>query len=289
MSARTAPPGLDGAPAGYRRSVHAEGIPAAPGWLTDVLRQRGTTRETAHRPWPLPAGRWLMGQTWHDLLFAHWRVEPDRLRAVVPAQIPLDVHDGSCWVGVTPFEISGLRPAFLPPAPRLSRFAEINVRTYATLGGRPGIWFLSLDAARRSAVLAARRGYRLPYFHADIAVRRAGAEVLYRARRASSDSPEVRFEAAYRPAGPPAPPAPGSLDAFLTERYCLYALDRRRRVLRADIHHPPWPLRPARAEIAANTMTRPHGLALEGDPLLHLASRQDVLIWPPRRVQGSRP
>lgn len=257
--------------------------------LSDARRQRAALRETAHRPWPLPHERWLMGQTWSDLLFAHWRVDPEALRAVVPREIPLDVRDGSCWVGVTPFEISGLRLAFTLPVPRLSRLGEINVRTYTTIGGKPGIWFLSLDAQRVSAVLAARRAYRLPYFHATFDIHRSSGRVDYRARRASRDSAEVRFDASYGAAGPLHRAQPGSLEAFLTERYCLYALDAQRRVHRADIHHPPWPICPARAEIRENTMAQPYGLDLAGDPLLHLAPRQDVVIWPLRRVQGSAP
>jgi uncharacterized protein YqjF (DUF2071 family) len=257
--------------------------------VTDVVRQCGTTRHLDHRPWPLPRGYWRMGQTWHDLLFAHWRVEPERLRAVVPAEIPLDVRDGWCWVGVTPFEITGLRAPLLPPLPWISRFAEINVRTYTTIGGKPGIWFLSLDAARLSAVLAARRTYRLPYFHARIRIHREDGRIGYRARRASRDSPEVRFEASYGPDGPPGPAAPGSLEAFLVERYCLYALDGERRVHRADIHHAPWSICAAQAEIRRNTMARPYGFALDEEPLLHLAPRNDVLIWPLRPVKGSAP
>src|SRR5919112_1937687 len=113
---------------GYRGRVHPSGLRGATAWVTDMVRQRHGLRRQDHRPWPVPDGRWLMGQTWHDLLFAHWGVDPDRLRAVVPREIPLDVRDGSCWVGVTPFEISGLRLIGTPPLPRISRFGEINVR-----------------------------------------------------------------------------------------------------------------------------------------------------------------
>ena len=220
-----------------------------------------------------------MGQTWHDLLFAHWRVDPDALRAVLPPQVPLDVRDGAAWVGVTPFVVSGLRARGTPPLPRLSRFCELNVRTYATVGGRPGIWFLSLDAASSLAVRGARRGYRLPYFRARMSAVRDGGAVSYRSERVSPDGEPARFAARYAPSGPPAPAAPGSLEHFLTERYCLYALDDHGRILRADIHHPPWPLQPARAEIEVNTMAAPYGLDLAVEPLTHLDRRQDVVIW----------
>jgi uncharacterized protein len=212
-----------------------------------------------------------------NLLFAHWSLPADDLRQAVPAQLPLDTFDGRAWVGITPFEVIGLRAPGTPPLPALSRFPETNVRTYVTVAGRPGIFFFSLDAASSLAVAGARLTYRLPYHRADMAVERAGAEIRYRTRRAGGDAELV---ARYRPAGPAAPPRPGTLEHFLTERYCLYTLNRRRRVRRADIHHPPWPLQAAQAELTRNTMTAPVGIELRGEPLLHFAARQDVVIWP---------
>src|SRR3954454_9663808 len=239
--------------------------------------QARVTRETAHRPWRVPAEPWVMGQTWDHLLFAHWRVPGEALRRVVPPDVPLDVHDGAHWVTVTPFVVRALRPRALPPLPVGSCFAELNVRTYTTVGGRPGIWFLSLDAASRLAVEAARRGYRLPYFAARMRACVDGDRVEYRSERGS---PPARFAAAYQPAGAAHTAAPGSVEHFLTERYCLYALDERRRVHRAEIHHPPWLLRPAQASIAVNTLGEPLGLDLSGPPdLLQLAGRQHVVFW----------
>ncbi|HVY95919.1 MAG TPA: DUF2071 domain-containing protein [Solirubrobacterales bacterium] len=252
--------------------------------VSDSFRQRQVLVEADHRPWPLPEEPWLMGQVWRDLLFAHWRVPEAALRRVVPAQLPLDTRDGSAWLGVTPFVVQGLRMRGTAPVPVLSSFAEINVRTYVSVGGRPGIYFLSLDAASWPAVHAARHGYRLPYFHARIATRSGGAWVHYAAKRTSRDGPPAAFEARYRPQGKALPLEPGSLERWLTERYCLYTLNERGEVLRGEIHHPPWPLRPAAAEIGANTMARPFGIELEGEPLLHFSPRQDVALWPLRAV-----
>src|ERR687890_1673231 len=108
-----------------------------PSDLADARRQPRTLKETAHRPWPLPQGPWVMGQTWQDLLFAHYRVDEAALRAVLPPEVPLDTFDGSAWIGVTPFVVTGLRARLMPPLPGTSRFAEINVRTYATVDGKP--------------------------------------------------------------------------------------------------------------------------------------------------------
>jgi uncharacterized protein YqjF (DUF2071 family) len=250
----------------------------------EVPRQRATLRVTAHRPWPLPDGPWLMGQTWHDLLFAHWSLAPDVLRALVPAPLELDERDGRAWLGITPFRVAGLRPRGGPPLPRLSSFPELNVRTYVTYGGKPGIYFLSLDAARLAAVVAARRGYRLPYFHARMSASATGDRIDYASSRLPASGPPAAFRGRYGPAGARLGLEDGSLERWLAERYCLYTVDAYGRALRADIHHHPWPLHPAHASIELNTMTAPFGIELEGDPLLHFSPRQDVLIWPLREA-----
>jgi uncharacterized protein YqjF (DUF2071 family) len=242
-----------------------------------ALVQGRVVAETAHRPWPLRSGSWLMAQTWGDLLFAHWTVPAGALRALVPEPLTIDRFDGNAWLAITPFEVSGLRLRGTPPLPWLSRFPELNVRTYVSLGGKPGIWFFSLDAARALAVAAARRTYRLPYFHARMTIARQGTRLQYRSRRSSS---ERELVVDYAPTGRVRATVPGTLEHWLTERYCLYTADKRQGVMRAEIHHPPWPLQPASAEIATNTMA-PGNIALVDAPLLHFARRQDVVIWPP--------
>jgi uncharacterized protein YqjF (DUF2071 family) len=248
------------------------------------LRQAAVLGETGHRPWPLPREPWLMGQVWTDLLFAHWPVPAVSLAPVVPPELPLDTYEGKAWIGVTPFRVRGLRLRGTAPVPVLSSFAEINVRTYVTLEGRPGIFFLSLDASSRPAVFAARRSYRLPYFRAAIEMETGGKGVRFVSRRVSQDGPAAEFAAEYGPRGGRLPVVAGSLERWLTERYCLYTLDERQRVYRADIHHPPWPLRRAWAELSANTMALPFELDLDGEPLLHFSPRQDVALWPIRSL-----
>ena len=216
-----------------------------------------------------------MGQTWDDLLFVHYRVPADRLRELVPDRLDVDEHLGSAWLGVTPFAVTGLRARGLLPLPFTSSFRELNVRTYVTRDGKPGIWFFSLDASSRLAVEAARRLYRLPYYRADISVRRRGADLLYDCSRDEGRA----FSAGYRADGAVFHAEPGSLEHFLTERYCLYA-EHDGNLFRAEIHHAPWPLQPARARIDLNTM--PPLKVAESDPVLHFSKRQDVVIWPLR-------
>ncbi len=241
--------------------------------------QRRTLDERAHRPWPLPDGPWVQAQTWCDLLFAHWRVPAERLRRVMPPSLPLHLDDGgSAWLGITPFVVKGLRLRGTPPLPWVSHFPELNVRTYVELDGKPGIYFFSLDAARRAAVIAARRTYRLPYFHARMRAERTGDRVGYESERIDSSGPPASFRGSYGPAGPV---TGDPLGRWLAERYCAYTVDDTGRPLRIEIHHPPWPLQPAEGELDAAAMAAPLAIELEGDPLLHFSARQDTLIWAP--------
>jgi uncharacterized protein len=245
--------------------------------LGTAQRQAAVTSDTAHRPWPLPERPWAMGQTWADLLFVHWPVDAAQLRPYVPDGLELDLRDGQAWLGVTPFRLEGLRLRGTVPLPYVSRFLEINVRTYVTRGGRPGIWFLSLDATSNAAVEIARRAYRLPYHHTRASYDERGLFLRWRSSRTDAARPYV-FEASSRAVDAPAPAASGSLEAFLTERYCLYAASGGD-LYRAEIHHPPWPLQTAELDLDLTTMT-PDGIDLPSDPpLAHFSARQDVVLW----------
>jgi len=221
-----------------------------------------------------------MGQTWEDLLFAHWRVSADELRAYVPEELEIEEHSGSAWLGVVPFTLTNLRAPGLLPLPRVSSFLELNVRTCVRAAdGKPGVWFLSLDAASRLAVAAARRTYKLPYFHARMSATTDREWIAYECARIAE--PGRVFSGRYQPTADASTAEPGSLESFLTERYCLYSTDERDRLYRAEIHHAPWPLQPAEAEIELVSIAP---LALEGDAVCHFSRRQDVLVWPLRPV-----
>ena len=197
---------------------------------------------------------------------------------MVPAELEIDTFDGTAWAGVVPFDMGGIAPRFLPPVPGLSGFPEINLRTYVTHRGTPGVWFVSLDASSAIGVWVARRFFHLPYFAADMAVTRDGDAVHYRSvRKGNGDAPA--FDGRYRPTDPPARPLAGSVEHFLTERYCLYTTTRSGRLLRGDVHHGPWPLQPAEAEFAVNTIGSAQGVALDGPPLLHFSRSTEVALW----------
>ena len=240
---------------------------------------------TAHRPWPLPRTRWVMAMRWHDVLFAHWPVRPDILRPLIPRSLELDTFDSWAWIGVVPFHMSGVRLRYLPECGCSMAFPELNVRTYVKSAGRNGVWFFSLDAMNRLAVRLARSWYGLPYYHARMDVQSDGEHIRYQSTRTHHGAPAAQFEAMYQRLGEIYWAASGTLDHWLTERYCLYMVDRQGRPGYGDIHHMPWPLQRAEADIRCNTLTHPLGLELPLEkPVLHFAHQLEVVAWRVQRL-----
>ena len=228
-----------------------------------------------------------MAMSWCDLLFAHWSLPAETVRALVPPCLEIDVFDGRAWVAVVPFRMSGVRARFTPALPGPGAFPELNLRTYVRVGDRPGVFFWSLDAASRLAVRAARAGFHLPYFDADMSCTAArgadgGVRIEYTSRRTHAGAPPAELAVRYGPAGEVFRAARGTLEHWLTERYCLYAVDPHGRPLRGEIHHAPWALQPAHAEFRVNTVASAAGLQLAGSaPHLLFAHRIDVVAWLP--------
>ena len=231
-----------------------------------------------------PAGRPIMHQNWGKLLFMHWRIDERLLRPLIPAQLEIDTFDGSAWIGVVPFTMWGIRAAFLPPIPGSSAFHELNVRTYVHHGGVPSVWFLSLDAANRLAVWGASKFYHLPYFNAEMSLDQTGKTIRYSSLRRDRRAPPAELQASWSIGASLPETSAGTLEFFLTERYCLDA-EHNGRLYRSRIHHQPWPLQNAELNSLSSTLIESHGLPTPADdPILHYAEKISVDIWPLRSI-----
>jgi uncharacterized protein len=233
-----------------------------------------------------PSGRSVMRQRWADLLFLHWPVPVDALRPLIPAELEIDTFDGTAYVGLVPFTMTGVRPWWSPPVPGLSNFHEVNVRTYVHSRGRdPGVWFFSLDAAQATAVRIARLFWHLPYHFARMSLERgADGSIAYASDRLWPGPSPASVRVAYRPEGTPRASSPGTIEHFLSERYILYA--GRAGALRIGrVHHTPYPLQGARVERLEDSLVAAAGLSsLDAPPLAHYASEVRVNVYALRRL-----
>ncbi len=218
--------------------------------------------------------------SWIDLLFAHWAVPPHVLAPWIVAPLELHTFDGSAWLGVVPFRMENVGPRGVALPRVVSAFPEINVRTYVTHRDKPGVWFFSLDATSRLAVVLGRTIFRLPYFLAHIEIRRDDDCTHYHSRRILDGG---EFAAVFRTCEPLSA-RPGSIDEWLTERYCLYS-GTPGRLIRTEVQHSRWPLHRAEATVRMNTLATRLGCELGTTPdLLHAAPRLDVISWLPERI-----
>jgi uncharacterized protein len=246
---------------------------------------------TSSRPWPLPSGRWVMTQRWNDLLFAHWPVPAAQLGPLLPSGLQVDTFQGSGWIGVVPFWMDRIKVRGVPPIPGARSFPELNLRTYVRdqESGAAGVYFFSLDASNLLAVAAGRAFYHLPYHWAQMRLeQRTEREFEFESRRRFRAMP-VEFKARYRGLGPTrrlAESRSGTLEYFLTERYCLFTSNGAGQSVRANVHHVPWPLEDAEAEIERNDLALAVGVALPNEkPVLHYSRRLAVYIWPAELVR----
>lgn len=222
-----------------------------------------------------------MSQRWAHLCYLHYRYPPEVVRPLVPAELDLhlDPHEGAAWVSIVPLHMEQVHLRDLCPIPGTKAFPELNVRTYVTHDGVPGVYFLSIDATSRFACATARSAWSIPYHEAriDLSEDDTGRFSMTVER---SSHPHVRFAASYRPIGQASPPEVDSLTAFLAERYAMYSVTARGRLLRGDISHLPWHVQPVEVEITENSILRTAGLPDAVPTLTGASVGSDSRCWP---------
>jgi len=227
---------------------------------------------------------------WHDLLFMHWRVDHDSIRQMIPQPLEIDTFDGSAWIGIVPFRMTDVAPRFVPGIPLISSFPELNVRTYVSINGKPGVWFFCLEATNPIAVRLARKLFHLPYMDAKINLknssqRNTGKWISYRSTRTHRGELSATLDVDYRPIGDAFLAKPGSIEEFLTSRYCLYSANSKNEIFRGEIDHRPWQIREAQAILKENTMTDWLGIELPPEPpMLHFSKFTKVVAWSLQKV-----
>jgi len=239
-----------------------------------------TLWDASHRPWPLPKLPWVMRQDWHHVLFIHYPIRVETLRKLVPANLQLDIYEGWGWIGIVPFYTAEVRLRGIPWA---TAFPEVNVRTYITINGKPGVYFFSLDATHLPTVLFASTFCFVPYYHAKIEFQNKEQHSCRFISKRRIHESVIQLDCSYSPI-PEAKPAraeKGSFDEWLTERYGFFTTTSKGTILRCDLLHQPWQLQRVKADIHANTLLSEQGIDVEQvDPVLHYSQGASVRIWP---------
>ena len=226
--------------------------------------------------------RALLSMRWDDVLFAHWPVDPGVVAPTLPGGLAVDTYDGDAYLGVVGFRMDSIRPC---GAPFGLSFPELNLRTYVQSADGPGVYFYNLDADDRIGVTLARALFELPYYRAEMRVENRKDGIRFRSRRTHRDAASARFDATYRPTGAAEAVAPGSLDAFLTERYRFYTESDGGRLYRGDIEHSPWEVSDATLSIRSNTLFEANGFDRPaGEPLVRYSPGSDVTAGRLRRA-----
>jgi len=253
---------------------------------------------TSHKPRPLPPGRWAMTQRWNDLLFAHWPVPGQTLAKLLPEWLEPDIYQGSAWLGVVPFWLDRIKFRGVPPLPGIRNFPDLNLRNYVRdkYTSTPGVYCFSFDASNIFAIAVARSLFHLPYYWADMRFdQRSEREFAFSSSRHFAKG-KVNFNARYRGLGPTrktAEHSAGTFEYFFSERSYLFSANRAGQPVRAHLHHVPWPLEDAEAEIDRNDLAAAIGIELpQIEPVLHYSRRLAVYVWPAellRPVMAGRP
>lgn len=236
--------------------------------------------DSFHRPWPFPSKKWIMRQTWSNLLFVHWPISSETLRPYIPPSLQIDTFDRHAWLGIVSFVMEGIYPRGMSSISPSPKFSEVNVRTYVQCNGKPGVYFMSLDVNDWLSYTIAKRWLRLPYHPAEISIQQEGQTFDCQSIRKGKTNPPITFKGKYAPLSEVYFPKEGTLDHWLTERYCFFSTNNRGNIYCGEIHHCPWPLQHAESEICMNTLFSPFNVDLtKTKPISHFSKGVDSLIW----------
>ena len=227
-----------------------------------------------------PAEKLKGYQSWRNLAFLHWEVPVKELEAVLPAGLQPDRFQGKAYIGLVPFEMKNIRPAWCPKALGFN-FLETNIRTYVLHKNEPGVFFFSLDASSLIAVKIARWIWHLPYFHSGMTFSNEKSTLEYSLKRDNNIQSNIKIKV-----GQPIPPSqPDSLEYFLLERYLLFT-QLRGRILRGQVHHVPYPARSASLIDFEAQLLEVNGFTgVNTSPdLIHFSTGVDVEIYSLKRT-----
>lgn len=236
-----------------------------------------------------PVGPRLLRLKKSTQLFLHWPVDATLLRRHVPRSMSVDTCKGQAWIGLTSFQMAGVRPVGTPAVPGLSSFLELNLRTYVTYRELRGVFYFSADVSNPLAVWLARKFFHLPYFRARIqCLREEEAVHRFSSRRRHRGAQSAEFDCSWSTGAPVERRNAGTWIDFLTDR-CEVFSQYRGRVYATAAWHQPWTLTQATVHTLHTTMFEAAGLKMpSAPPLAHHCHDVVMDVWPQRELAGQR-
>ena len=226
-------------------------------------------KNNSHRPWRMPAGRWKFYQEWNDVIFLHWKVNPDQLVKYIPEELEIDLFQRDAWVSLVAFTMHNIRPRYLPSFPPISTFGEINIRTYVRSNDKSGVYFLSIEGGKRLSCYIARWISELPYRYSSM-YRSANT---YRSVNAEfKDHLQIQFQKGEVKSDKT------ELDKWLTERYALFQ-ETDTVISEFEIHHLEWPIQHVEIHKLIFDYSRFRNIISSYPDLVHYSSGVKVLAW----------
>lgn len=231
-------------------------------------------RSHPKRPWSIPQQKWEYYQEWNDVLFLHFIVSFDELRSLVPENLILDDFNQQYFVSIVCFKMEKIRPINFPSFPLISDFHEINIRTYIKNDDKPGVYFLSIEAAKTISAKIAKILSGLPYEKSNI---KRTSNAYINLNKRTNNTLNISFKVEEKL-------AKDAMKDWLTERYCLY-LEQNKNLFRYEIQHQEWELN--NTEILEIKLNYKIGnLNFSGDNLYacQYAKGVKVLSWPKEKL-----
>lgn len=240
--------------------------------------------DMSHRPFPIPTLPWIGKQTWNDILFCHWPISSDILETWIPSALALDLYNGTAWLGYVLFQVSDIRLRLFPKIPYFNSYIGLNVRTYVTYKGTPGIYFFNLDASKLFAVIGGKVGTLLPFRKSNMTWKKRNPDYCFIGKTETMNQQIETFDVRFRPKTNPYVLPNDCLPAWLYERYCFF-IDSKKQMYRGDIHHARWKVSDMDIQIKQNSMASflPRTY-FEQQPLIHYSSIQHAYLWPLRKA-----
>jgi uncharacterized protein len=217
---------------------------------------------------------------WKDLVFLHWEIDKNILQKKLPSGFTLDLFEGKAYVSIVPLFMKKMEVTFVPFLTRLS-FSQVNVRTYVTVNGEKGVYFLSLDANNHLAVLGGKIGFKSPYFYGKINYDHLQQKKVFLHERPIT---KIKFQASFEPFGDSFYTKPNTLENWLTDRSRFFTYSNVR-IYYGDISHDKWKFQQVNATIQKNNLFLANHLPTpEHAPLLHYCKSLAVKGYPLRKV-----